>query len=49
MPLQDEEIDQHIKLARSLDLAYGQKEVTKGDTLWVKIVVASIESETRGR
>ena len=31
LPLQDEEIDQHIKLARSLDLAYGQKEVTKGD------------------
>lgn len=31
LPLQDAEIDQHIELARSLDLAHGQRGVTKGD------------------
>lgn len=31
LPLQDEEADQHTRLALRLDLAYGQKGVTKGE------------------
>lgn len=42
LPLQDEEIDQYIQLARSLDQAHGQQGVTKGERSKLSAMVIQI-------
>lgn len=41
-PLQDEETEQHIRLALRLDLAYGQKGVTKGEKRKLSALISQL-------
>lgn len=49
LPLQDEEADQHIQLARRLDLAYGQKGVTKGEKRKLSVLITQLAQFILGR
>jgi len=49
LPLQDRETELHIQLARSLDLAHGQKGVTKGEKRKLSVMISELAQSVLAR